>query len=227
VARIEQSVKDKRERLKQAAMEAEFTAKQIDDQRALVAATRDERRAAIARIMGEKELAQRQAKELEEKRLALSGFVRDLVEDANRRPLFAPLHGKGILKQKLLWPVEGVLIRRFGVVKDKESRAEIVSNGIEIRADEGTPVAAAADGRVVHVGWMRGFGRVVIVDHGEGHHTISAHLSKTAVNRGDEVKRGQTIGFVGDTESMNGPKLYFELRENGLPRDPSPYMKAP
>ena len=227
VARIERSVRDRKERVRQATEEAAFTAKQIEEQRALIEATKDERKAAIARITSEKSLAARQEKELEDQHQQLAMLVAKLVEEAHRRPLAAPVGGRrGILARgKLPKPVEGTLIRKFGILVDKDSGAENVSNGVELRADVGAPVAAVADGRVVHVGWMRGFGRVVIIDHGEGHHTISAHLSKPLVNRGDDVKKGQTIGLVGDTESMNGPKLYFELRENGRPRDPWPYLK--
>ena len=101
----------------------------------------------------------------------------------------------------------------------------LVSNGIHVRVAAGTPVGAVADGRVVHTGWLRGFGQIVILDHGEGHHTLSAHLAKVLVKRGDRVKRGQTVALSGDTESMNGPKLYFELREDGRPRDPLPYLR--
>lgn len=228
VVRIERSVRDARERVKQATLEAELTARTIEEQRELIAATRRERTAAIARISNERALAQRQAKDLEQRREGLASLLKKLVEEQNRRPLAAPVKtaGKSILRGKLMWPVDGgVMIRKFGVVVDKDSKAEIVSNGIELRAEEGAPIAAVANGRVVHVGWMRGFGRVVIVDHGEGHHTISAHIQRPNVNRGDEVKRGQTIAFVGDTESTNGPKLYFELRENGRPRDPAPYLR--
>ena len=227
VARIKKSVSDHRERVRTATMEAEMTTKTIQEQRELMAATRTERQAAIGRISTERALALRRAQELDREREALAVFLRKLVEETNRRPLAPSKRGisKGILKGKLTWPVQGTLIRKFGVVVDKDSKAEIVSNGIELRAAEGTPIAAAADGRVAHVGWMRGFGRVVIVDHGEGHHTISAHVQKPTVARGDEVKRGQTIAFVGDTESTNGAKLYFELRENGRPRDPLPYLK--
>lgn len=227
VARIEKSVRDVRERVKQATLEAELTARTIEEQRELIAATRTERQAAIVRISTERGLARRQSKDLEQKREGLATFLRKLVEEQNRRPLTAPtkVTGKSILRGKLAWPVDGMMIRKFGVVVDKDSKAEIVSNGIELRAEDGAPIAAVADGRVVHVGWMRGFGRVVIVDHGEGHHTISAHIQRPNVNRGDDVKRGQTIAFVGDTESSNGPKLYFELRENGRPRDPMPYLR--
>jgi murein hydrolase activator len=224
VARIEKSLDDKRQRLRDAAAEAAFTAKQIEDQRELIEATRAERRAAIARISAERALAKRAAEDLDKKREQLAAVIGKMIEEGVRRPI-TPANGKGILKGKLAKPVEGVLIRKYGAVKDKETGAEIVSNGIEIRAEDGAPVAAVADGRIVHVGWLRGFGRMILVDHGEGHHTLSAHLSRPAVNKGDVVKRGQTIGFVGDTESQNGPKLYFELREHGRPKDPLPYLK--
>jgi septal ring factor EnvC (AmiA/AmiB activator) len=226
VARIEKRVRDQRERVRTTTVEAEMTARTIEEQRELIEATRAERRAAIARIATERSLTRRQAHELEARKEALALLVRKLVEDEERRPLTGSNQtARGILKGKLMWPVAGVLIRRFGVVVDQDSKAEIVSNGIELRADEGTPIAAVADGRVAHVGWMRGFGRVVILDHGDGHHTISAHTQKPTVARGDEVRRGQTIAFVGDTESTNGPKLYFELRENGRPLNPAPYLE--
>jgi septal ring factor EnvC (AmiA/AmiB activator) len=226
VASTTERVRATKQRLKEATDEAAFTEKQIEDQRTLIETTRGDRQAAIARIGSEKDLAAREAKELEDQQQKLALLVTNLVDDANRRALHVGLQKRGILaKGKLPRPVEGVVIRKFGVIVDPDTKAENVSNGIEIRADAGTPVAAVADGKVVHVGWMRGFGRVVILDHGDGHHTISAHLSKPTVNRGDEVKRGQTIGLVGDTESLNGPKLYFELRENGHPRDPQPVLK--
>ncbi|HEY4221555.1 MAG TPA: peptidoglycan DD-metalloendopeptidase family protein, partial [Myxococcota bacterium] len=226
VARIEKGVADRKQRLRDATGEAAFTAKQIEEQRALIEQTRADRKSAIERINGEKSLAAREAKELEDKTQQLASLVEKLVEDAHHRALVSSGPRRGILaKGKLAFPVEGgKIIRKYGVIVDPDSKAENISNGIEIRAEMGAPVAAAADGKIVYVGWMRGFGRVVIVDHGEGHHTISAHLEKPTVNRGDEVKKGQTIGLVGDTESINGAKLYFELRENGHPRDPAPYL---
>ncbi len=226
IARIEKSVREQRERARMSTIDAEVTQKTIEEQRELMAAVRAERQAAVARISSERSLARRQARELEHQRAALSIFLRNLVEDAHRRELSpVPASRAELRRMKLAWPVEGMLIRKFGVVVDKDSRAEIVSNGIELRAEEGAPIVAVADGRIAHVGWMRGFGQVVIVDHGAGHHTISAHIQRSSVARGDEVKRGQTIAFVGDTESTNGPKLYFELRENGRPRDPMPHLR--
>lgn len=222
VRRVEASAVSHRTALREKLAEVELTRTLIEQQRALLAATRDERSRTLERVRGERTLLRRASQELVEKHRDLQSLIAKIADGPRYQP---PVGKKGILKGSLPWPVDGVVIRRFGSVVDKDTKAEIVSNGIELRADEGVPVVAVADGRVVHTGWLRGFGRIVIVDHGEGHHTLSAHLGRAVVGNSDEVKRGQTLGFVGDTESQNGPKLYFELRENGRPRDPTPFLR--
>ncbi|MDP2340660.1 MAG: peptidoglycan DD-metalloendopeptidase family protein [Deltaproteobacteria bacterium] len=224
VRRVEASAVTHREELREKLAELELTKKLIDEQRLLLTTTREERGRTLERVRGERVLLKRAADELVGKHRDLQALIGKLAEGPRYQP---PTGKKGILKKgSLPWPVDGgMVIRKFGSVVDKDTRAEIMSNGIELRIDAGVPVIAVADGRIVHTGWLRGFGRIVIVDHGEGHHTLSAHLSRAVVGRGDEVKRGQTIGFVGDTESQNGPKLYFELRENGRPRDPAPFLR--
>ncbi len=223
VRRVEASAVAHRTALRDTLAEQELTRRLIDEQRALLATTRDERARTLERVRGERALLRRASQELIEKHRDLQALIGKLADGPRYQP---PTGKKGILKGGLPWPVDGgLLIRKFGSVVDRDTRAEIVSNGIELRAEAGVPVVAVADGRVVHTGWLRGFGRIVIVDHGEGHHTLSAHLSRAVVGTGDEVKRGQTIGFVGDTESQNGPKLYFELRESGRPRDPAPFLR--
>ena len=223
VRRVEASAAAHRDALREKLTEQELTKKLIDEQRLLLSTTRDERGRTLERVRGERVLLRRAADELVSKHRDLQLLVAKLAEGPRYQP---PTGKKGILRGSLPWPVDGgQLIRKFGSVVDKDTRAEIVSNGIELRVDAGVPVVAVADGRVVHTGWLRGFGRIVIVDHGEGHHTLSAHLARAVVGAGDEVKRGQTIAFVGDTESQNGPKLYFELRENGRPRDPKPFLR--
>ena len=93
-------------------------------------------------------------------------------------------------------------------------------HGLDLRASHGTPVAAASRGRVVFRGNKRGFGRLVIVDHGADTMTYYAHLSGFAVGHGEAVGPGQTIGFVGQSGNATGPHLHFELREDGAPVDP-------
>jgi murein hydrolase activator len=222
VRRVETSALGKRAVLIERAREAEQLGRLLAEQEALLSATREERGATLSRIRGERAVLKAAQAELLARHRDLQFVVAKLAEGPRYQP---PTGRSGVLRQGLAFPVDGVVIRRFGSVIDPVTKAEIVSNGIELRADEGAPVVAVADGRVVHSGWLRGFGRIVIVDHGEGHHTLSAHLSQVLVGRGDEVQRGQTIGLVGDTESQNGPKLYFELRESSRPRDPLPFLR--
>lgn len=94
--------------------------------------------------------------------------------------------------------------------------------GVDLRAPRGTPVAAVARGRVIFRGTKRGFGRLVIVDHGGRTVTYYAHLSDFAVGNGEGVGPGQTVGFVGQSGNATGPHLHFELREDGKPVDPRP-----
>ena len=223
VRRVEASAQGKRAALIERAREAEELGRLLTAQEALLSATREERGATLERIRRERAVLKAAQAELVARHRDLQFVVAKLAEGPRYQP---PMGKSGVLRQGLAFPVDGgAVIRRFGSVIDPVTKAEVVSNGVELRADDGVPVVAVADGRVVHSGWLRGFGRIVIVDHGEGHHTLSAHLSQVLVGRGDEVQRGQTIGRVGDTESQNGPKLYFELRENGRPRDPLPFLR--
>lgn len=219
-ARVKAEVVKKRKELAATVASAEATGLALKEQAELVRATRKERAAALARIDQEKELFVRAVKEIVEQQRELSALIRRVSTPRKSRR-----RGRGVLREGLSWPVQGTLVRRFGTVREAGTGARLVSNGLHLRVAPGTPVQAAADGRVVFTGWMRGFGQLVILDHGAGHHTLSAHLSRALVSRGERVRRGQTIGLSGDTESLNGPKLYFELREEGLPKDPAPYLR--
>jgi septal ring factor EnvC (AmiA/AmiB activator) len=225
VRRAANHIAAQRQLLRQRAAEASAMRSLLAEQQTLLQATRDERAQTLESVRRERASVQRSAAALVEKRRALQTLMNRIVEAAQPRTKTTGRRA-GILRSGLPWPVaEGVVIRRFGTTVDADSHAEIVSNGIEFRSAPGTPVYAVADGDVVHAGWVRGFGRVVIVDHGEGHHTLYAHLARSDVGVGDAVARGGQVGEVGDTESQNGAKLYFELREHGHPRDPTPFLR--
>lgn len=219
-ARARQRVEERRALHAALLAEAQEAARRIEEERELLALTREERAAAIARIDAEKELHVRAVKEIVERQKELGALVHKVSRGRGHRAARS-----GVLKDGLAWPVRGTLIRRFGTIREKGTGARITSNGLHIRAPLGTPVTAAAEGTVVHVGWLRGFGRIVIVDHGEGHHTLHAHLGRTVVESGQMVAKGETLALVGETESLNGPKLYFELRSNGRAVDPEPFLR--
>ena len=95
-----------------------------------------------------------------------------------------------------------------------------LNNGVDIAAAIGTPVHSVGDGVVDLVQWISGYGQTVIVNHGRGFYTIYAHLSSVSVGEGDRVTPGQLIGASGDTGSLKGPCLHFEVREGGAAQDP-------
>jgi murein DD-endopeptidase MepM/ murein hydrolase activator NlpD len=96
--------------------------------------------------------------------------------------------------------------------------------GIDIGVAYGTPIHAAAAGRVIYCGWEEGYGNLTVIDHGNGIATAYGHQSSIAVSCGEDVSQGQVIGYVGCTGHCTGPHLHFEVRVNGSPVDPLGYL---
>lgn len=117
----------------------------------------------------------------------------------------------------LAWPVDGVVLARFGDVDGQPHP------GLDIGAPEGTPVYASRPGEVTFAGEQPGFGPVVILRHGPGAFTLYARNAALCVQAGDEVQRGEILGRVGDA-GTGVPYLYFEVREDGRPVDPQPRL---
>lgn len=127
-------------------------------------------------------------------------------------------------KGRLRAPVDGPVQRSFGRVVDAQYQTTIFRKGVEFAARVGDTVRAVAPGRVRFAGWFRGYGKIVIVDHGGGYFTVSGHLSWIGVQVGDAVGEGQQLGTVGDTGSLEGPALYFEVRRGGVSLDPAQWL---
>jgi septal ring factor EnvC (AmiA/AmiB activator) len=123
-------------------------------------------------------------------------------------------------------PVRGVLLASYGRVFDPDSRTTTFRKGVAWEAPVGTPVTAVASGRVRYAGRFRGYGNVVILDHGGDHFTVSAHLDRIDVAMGQAVAAGAEIGVVGETGSLEGPRLYFEIRRGGEALDPADWLAA-
>lgn len=127
-------------------------------------------------------------------------------------------------KGAIPWPADGIVLSRFGRQRVGRSGPELTRNGIEISLGEGHPVAAVHEGVVSYASPFTGYGNLVIVDHGEGAHSLYGHLSTITVNKGDRVEPGGRIGLSGRNPAGN-PALYFELRVDGKPVDPLQWLK--
>jgi murein DD-endopeptidase MepM/ murein hydrolase activator NlpD len=123
-------------------------------------------------------------------------------------------------------PVVGKITSQYGrrVSPFKAGRRDI-HTGIDIAVDEGTPIHASADGEIVFAERKGAYGKAILLRHPSGYETLYAHLSDILVEEGQTVCRGQQIGFVGTTGRSTGPHLHYEVRENGSPIDPAPFIE--
>ncbi|WP_224244046.1 murein hydrolase activator EnvC family protein [Hyalangium gracile] len=171
----------------------------------------------VATLSGEADLAKRAMRELEQADAELTRMLEDLKEGTTAT-------GFRALKGKLPFPTQGVVEVGFGKVINPLFNTVTVQKGLDIRAAEGAPVRAVAAGKVVFAGWMRGYGNLLILDHGGGYHSLMAHLGVVTPKVGEDVEAGADVGTVGDTGSLKGAYLYFEIRKAGLAVDPAPWL---
>ncbi|HEY5543713.1 MAG TPA: peptidoglycan DD-metalloendopeptidase family protein [Candidatus Binatia bacterium] len=157
-----------------------------------------------------------------------------MMEEIARRALVKPRQlpsgpppGSGLaaLRGRLEWPVRGRVSAPFGKFRHPEFSAEIVRKGIDIDAPEGGEIKAVEKGRVVYAERFSGYGNMVILDHGERYYTIYGHLAEIVKKNGESVTRGEVLGRAGESDSLAGAKLYFEIRKDGHSLDPLPWLR--
>lgn len=189
----------------------------LDDERA-------EKRALLDAVRSDRSSERALLVELERAARALEETLAGLGDDPAERALSLDGAGFEKLRGSLEPPVPGGIDQRFGRVVDSEYQTAIFRNGIELSAGAGDSVRAVARGQVRFAGWFRGYGKIVIVDHGDGYFTVSGHLADIYVEVGDPIAEGDTLGTVGETGSLRGPSLYFEVRQGGSPLDPADWL---
>lgn len=186
----------------------------------------EEQRRFLASVQEQKGLHQEAVQELEDAERAVASRLGEI----ERGPaMVAPeirLHGSiRRARRKLPFPVDkGRIEVRFGRAVDPRFGTVTLQNGIDIRAPLGAPVHAVWAGKVVHAGWFRGFGNLLILDHGSGIYSLMAHLDQLERAMGDAVRAGEEVGTVGESGSLKGPYLYFELRDGQKPLDPERWL---
>ena len=126
----------------------------------------------------------------------------------------------------MAWPCSARKVKnRFGVRFNPQTKTRISNDGLDIQTPAGSPVVAVFPGRVAYEGYLRGLGRFVILQHPGGYYTVYAHLEESLVNQGQAVVAGQMVGRSGETGSLEGPMLHFEVRDGKKPLDPQAWLK--
>ena len=138
-----------------------------------------------------------------------------------------PVPDRGFSSQKgrMNLPVKGHIIESYGKHKHPEFNSFTFSKGLSISASPGTEIKAIYEGTVIFADYFKGFGNMMVVDHGGGYFSLYAHASRLAKKVGAEVARHETIGAVGDVDSSKGSILYFEIRQQGKPVDPAGWVR--
>lgn len=172
----------------------------------------------LASVSAEENRMSRVIAELESNEKELAGMVSDLAGASTAT-------GFRALKGQLPFPTDGLVEVGFGKVVNPRFNTVTVQKGIDLRAAEGAEVRSVGPGTVVYSGWLKGYGNLVIVDHGGDYHSLYAHLANSQVEVGNVVEEGEALGQVGDTGSLKGAYLYFEIRRKGQAVDPLPWLK--
>jgi septal ring factor EnvC (AmiA/AmiB activator) len=166
-----------------------------------------------------------------EKKETHAAYVQELEEAETRlRNLLAGLGDEEVavpvaaFRGTLAWPCAGRVRVPYGRRKHPRFDTYTVQNGIEIEAPLDTPVHAVHDGTVVFADRFRGYGLMLVVDHGSKHHSLYAHLGEIRVTNGQKVAAGELLGTIGGS-SLDGPGLYFEMRFQGRPVDPGEWLR--
>lgn len=230
---LRQSLYERQKRLEMTVAEVSHVRAEAEREEAAIARERRSRQGLLGEVRAEAKTQERLERELEESAAELEALIASL--ERRRRETVAQLEAARTAAQAqamvfretpgtLLWPVEGQIISTFGMKTHPKYGTSTRNNGIDIRAPLGTPVRCVGDGSIAYADRFLGYGKLIVVEHGGGVYTLYGHLAEISVMVGAPVAKRQILGTVGDTGSLEGPKLHFEVREGGTPVDPLSWL---
>ena len=202
---------DKQGELTQLLAEQKTQKSQLDSQQASRESTLASIRSAIESDEAKIEILQQNEKNLQE------ALARAEQEAAQQNQTFDGLSG---VKGKLLVPAKGKLLKMFG----RTRQGQVKWKGIMINGEVGSPVVAVHQGKVLYADWLRGFGLVTVIDHGDGFMSLYGHNQALLRQAGDIVGAGETVALLGQSGGQSTPNLYFEIRHKGQPVNPTSWL---
>jgi murein hydrolase activator len=212
--RYQVTLKEKyKDELTQDQSQRERSISEVEVKKGEIERVRATKRALLKSIRNEKVVYKKFIGELEERAKQLQVLVAKLEKE---KSLLAHRSQKvAVSRGKVIPPVQGKVISFF---KEKGQ------NGIEIRAPLGAEIRAVLPGKVLYADWFKGFGNLVIIDHGDHTFTVSGYASELLKKAGETVSQGEAVALVGSAGSLKGPCLYFEIRRQGKPQDPMNWL---
>lgn len=208
--------------------EKQATAAELGNRIATMNAEQARRKALLAEIRGKKSLQAAAMESMKASSLALDRTVESFKTGSPADPSPSPGISEkpfAALKGLLMMPVKGKIVSFFGHYKDSKFNVTHFQSGINIQADRGEPIRAVYSGQTLFSSWFKGFGNMLIIDHGDHYYTVYAHLEEQFKSKGDPVEAGEVIATVGDSASMTGAGLHFEIRHHGKPMNPLGWIK--
>jgi septal ring factor EnvC (AmiA/AmiB activator) len=142
-------------------------------------------------------------------------------------PAKQPTPAPGFVGQKGLLdpPVQGIVITKFGQQIEGKFGSYTTSSGIDIRAKNGLEIKAVYDGKIIHSGYLRGYGNLLIIDHGQQYFSMISRIADIYKKEGSKVSRDEIIGMTGESDKLYGEGLHFEIRKGSNPEDPFLWLK--
>jgi murein DD-endopeptidase MepM/ murein hydrolase activator NlpD len=197
--------------------------KQREEQR--ISGLKQQRQGQAASLRKERSAHEAAAKELQAAQESLAALIKRLESQRRKDHDFVPPSGPfASARGKLPWPARGEVLEGFGQHTHPKFGTATQNNGIDIGAAGGAAVRATADGKVDYSDWLSGYGNCVILSHGSGYYTLYAHLASLSAANGQEVSAGTVLGTVGDTGSLKGTLLHFEVRQGARAMDPQNWL---
>ncbi len=192
-----------------------------------------DRRQLISSINRDKSLLEKALAEKNESFRKLQGMIGNLERDRGQRDMtpqqqieWDKIKGQfARQKQKLNWPVSGQIINKFGRYKNPKLKTIQVNNGIDIKAAKGEAVRCVFSGAVSVITYLSGYGNTVIIDHDNGYYTVYAHLDEIFIKKFEVIDAGTVIGTIGESGSLDGAMLHFEIYGNNQAQNPQSWLK--
>lgn len=225
VLAAQRELQDQRALLLATLAEVHQTQSEAEDRKLRLAQLRDQKQLTLASVRQERERFEASLEEMERSARAMEDLLGSL-ERRRQQGRDTDAGGFATAKGTLPWPLHGTILKPFGRSIHPEFKTVVVNKGINIAAPMGTPIRVVAQGKVDYVNWLPGYGKCVIVNHGGGYYTLYAHASEIFPHEGDVVEAGEIIGEAGDTGSLNGSQLYFEIRQGKDPLNPGLWLSA-